>query len=78
MFCINHHNILLSGTVLIIVGGVKFSNAAEPDPHSFENGVGELVAGSVLICLGMVAGRKYYYDPLFTTVLLYTTSNGKP
>ncbi|XP_035432419.1 uncharacterized protein LOC118264127 [Spodoptera frugiperda] len=54
--CLTGSILFIIGTVLIIVGGVKFSNAAEPDPHSFENGVGELVAGSVLICLGMVAG----------------------
>ncbi|KAF9815375.1 hypothetical protein SFRURICE_011527, partial [Spodoptera frugiperda] len=45
--CLTGSILFIIGTVLIIVGGVKFSNAAEPDPHSFENGVGELVAGSI-------------------------------
>ncbi|XP_026724893.1 uncharacterized protein LOC113491891 [Trichoplusia ni] len=44
------------GTVLVIVGAVRFGNTPNPDTQRIENGLGELVAGSVLLTIGMLLG----------------------
>lgn len=59
---------LFSGTVLVIVGAVRFGNTPNPDTQRIENGLGELVAGSVLLTIGMLLGCKY--NVFFTSIFI--------
>lgn len=48
-------NLSVSGLALLIAGGVQYSNTPASDtPESADNGLGTLIAGAVILCLGLL------------------------
>ncbi|KAJ2945989.1 hypothetical protein O0L34_g4908 [Tuta absoluta] len=53
--CLMGSTLFIIGLALLIAGGIEYSNAPPPiTPESPDNGVGSLIAGGVLLCLGFL------------------------
>lgn len=52
----------VTGLALLIAGGVQYSSSAAPAPapQDVDNGTGALIAGGVILCLGVLFAGKYY------------------
>ncbi|XP_053607528.1 uncharacterized protein LOC128673599 [Plodia interpunctella] len=53
--CLLGSTLFIIGLALLIAGGVQCSNAPPPDtPDTAESGVGTLIAGGVILCIGLL------------------------
>ncbi|CAH2037292.1 unnamed protein product, partial [Iphiclides podalirius] len=52
--CLMGSTLFIIGLALLIAGGVQMSNAGTSTQHGADDGLGALIAGGVILCLGLL------------------------